>query len=308
MQEEYTLVFDGDFYKSLGVAGGTYLLIDNRDGQRYTSRTVMPEITSPHHASYRTLLTALQALSAVMESKGETPDHLSLEIRGDNQLVIRQLSGEWRTKASHLRMLHHQVRQILERFHSYTLLWQSHKESEEFLGPLSPAAYQDMVETSTSGRGRPEKVQLPGLGFTLEESTQGGESDYILIFDGGKQGDTGPAYGSYALIRGRDGKRRVERLRFQEGLTSNEAEYQALIAGLEDLISTIEEAGRSPKEFSLEVRGDSRLVLSQVAGKWKMKALHLMPLRDKVEELLERFGSIALIWQRRDKSERVLGH
>ena len=41
-------------------------------------------------------------------------------------------------------------------------------------------------------------------------------------------------------------------------------------------------------------------------GLWKGSAV--MSLRDKVEELLEGFGSITLIWQRRDKSERVLGH
>jgi len=41
-------------------------------------------------------------------------------------------------------------------------------------------------------------------------------------------------------------------------------------------------------------------------GLWKGSAV--IPLRDKVEELLEGFGSITLIWQRRDKSERVLGY
>jgi len=132
--------------------------------------------------------------------------------------------------------------------------------------------------------------------------------DYTLIFDGGSYGNPGLGYGSYVLIRNKDGKQRVERLRFGEDMTSNEAEYRTLIAGLEDLVSTIRKAGRSPHEFSLEVRGDSRLILYQVAKRYKTKKLHLMPLRDKVEELLEEFRSITLIWQRRDKSERVLGH
>jgi len=105
-----------------------------------------------------------------------------------------------------------------------------------------------------------------------------------------------------------DGKQRVKRLQFGDDMTSNEAEYRTLIAGLEDLVSTIRKAGRVPQQFSLEVRGDSRLILYQVARRWKTKKPHLMPLRDKVEELLEGFGSITLIWQRRDKSERVLGH
>ncbi len=134
------------------------------------------------------------------------------------------------------------------------------------------------------------------------------KTDYTLIFDGGSLGNPGPGYGSYSLVRNVDGKRRVKRLQFGEDMTSNEAEYRTLIAGLEDLVSTIRKAGRAPQQFSLEVRGDSRLILYQVARRWKTKKPHLMPLRDKVEELLEGFGSITLIWQRRDKSERVLGH
>jgi ribonuclease HI len=132
--------------------------------------------------------------------------------------------------------------------------------------------------------------------------------DYTLTFDGGSLGNPGPGYGSYFLVRNRDGKSRTQRLDFQEEMTSNQAEYRTLIAGLEDLVSTIRKAGRSPQKFSLEVRGDSRLILYQVARRWKTKKPHLMPLRDKVEALLEGFGSITLIWQRRDKSERVLGH
>jgi len=132
--------------------------------------------------------------------------------------------------------------------------------------------------------------------------------DYTLTFDGGSLGNPGPGYGSYILVRNVDEKRRVKRLQFGDDMTSNQAEYRALIAGLEDLVSTIRKARRSPQQFSLEVRGDSRLILYQVARKWKTKKPHLMPLRDKVEELLEGFGSITLIWQRRDKSERVLGH
>ena len=136
----------------------------------------------------------------------------------------------------------------------------------------------------------------------------GEKTDYTLIFDGGSLGNPGPGYGSYILVRNVDEKRRVKRLQFGDDMTSNQAEYRALIAGLEDLVSTIRKARRSPQQFSLEVRGDSRLILYQVARKWKTKKPHLMPLRDKVEELLEGFGSITLIWQRRDKSERVLGH
>jgi ribonuclease HI len=67
-------------------------------------------------------------------------------------------------------------------------------------------------------------------------------------------------------------------------------------------------AGRSPKDFSAEIKGDSRLVMRQIEGSWKTKSLNLMPLRDRVEELLARMGSFELIWQPREESEKLLGH
>ncbi|MFQ5340298.1 MAG: ribonuclease HI family protein [Anaerolineae bacterium] len=133
-------------------------------------------------------------------------------------------------------------------------------------------------------------------------------TDYTLIFDGGSLGNPGPGYGSYALIRNGDGAQRIERVDFGENMTNNVAEYRTLIGGLEDIVGAIEQAGRDPSEFSIEVRGDSRLVLNQVAGKWKVKKPHLRPLRDRTRKLLRRFGKFELVWQERSESVDVLGH
>lgn len=134
------------------------------------------------------------------------------------------------------------------------------------------------------------------------------KTDYTLTFDGGSQGNPGIGFGSYVLVRNIDNKKRTKRLKFGGLVTNNQAEYRALISGLEDLTKTIQKAKRSPHEFSVEVRGDSQLILYQVAKKWKTKELDLQPLRDRVEELLEEFGRYTLIWQQRDKTEKVLGH
>lgn len=137
---------------------------------------------------------------------------------------------------------------------------------------------------------------------------QAQQADYTLIFDGGSLGNPGPGYGSYMVIRNRDGRQRIRRLNFREEMTNNEAEYRALIAGLEDLLEALRSAGRQPSDVSLEVRGDSRLVLNQVAGTWKTRKPHLMPLRDRAREFLNPFGDSALNWQERERSEEVLGH
>ena len=91
-------------------------------------------------------------------------------------------------------------------------------------------------------------------------------------------------------------------------MTQNEAEYETLIAGLQALIERIEAAGRSPAVFSVEVRGDSVLIIHQVQGDWKTKDERMRLLRNRVRELLARFEGYRLTLQARDELVRVLGH
>jgi ribonuclease HI len=132
--------------------------------------------------------------------------------------------------------------------------------------------------------------------------------DYVLIFDGGSRGNPGWGYGSYALIRAQDGAQRLERLKLGDGYTNNEAEYDTLVAGLKDLVSRIEDAGRQPQEFNVEVRGDSALVINQVQGRWKAAEPRMVERRDRCRALLRRFGAVRLKAQPREESVRILGH
>jgi ribonuclease HI len=132
--------------------------------------------------------------------------------------------------------------------------------------------------------------------------------DYVLVFDGGSKGNPGFGYGSYAITRVQDGAQRLERLTFGERYTNNEAEYDSLIAALEDLLETIQNAGRQPQEFSLEIQGDSALVLKQLQGKWQVKDTRMKHRRDQCLRLLRRFGQIEFKAQPRATIVRVLGH
>jgi ribonuclease HI len=132
--------------------------------------------------------------------------------------------------------------------------------------------------------------------------------DYVLVFDGGSLGNPGRGYGSYAITRVKDGRQRLERLELGDHYTSNEAEYDTLIAALRDLIGRIEAARRDPAEFSLEVRGDSALVLRQLQGNWKVKEPRMQERVARCLPLLRRFRSAELKQQPRDESVRVLGH
>lgn len=147
--------------------------------------------------------------------------------------------------------------------------------------------------------------KLP-LSFASDELP--GDADYVLVFDGGSQGNPGPGYGSYALVRGAGEKQSITRLDFGRTMTNNEAEYEALIAALQDLIERIEIAGQSPAAFTVQVRGDSALVVHQVEGTWKTKDDRMRSYRNRVRELLARFKGRRLTLQGREESVRVLGH
>jgi ribonuclease HI len=133
-------------------------------------------------------------------------------------------------------------------------------------------------------------------------------SDYTITFDGGSRGNPGYGYGGYQIVRARDGKTRTRRLEFPGRLTNNEAEYLTLIEALQELADGIRKNGGDPRDCSVEVRGDSQLVIRQVEGRWKVHEPHLVPLHDRARELLNQFGQTCLTWQRRDKSVAILGH
>jgi ribonuclease HI len=132
--------------------------------------------------------------------------------------------------------------------------------------------------------------------------------DYVLVFDGGSKGNPGLGYGSYAIIRTQDGAQRLKRLVFGDGMTNNEAEYDALISALGDLLQRIEKAGKQPQDFALEVRGDSALVINQIQGKWKAREPRMRERRNRCVQLLGRFGGVSLKAHPREESVRILGH
>jgi ribonuclease HI len=79
--------------------------------------------------------------------------------------------------------------------------------------------------------------------------------------------------------------------------TNNQAEYTAIIRGLEELIKTY--------SGELLVQGDSQLVINQLKGEWKVKKRDLIPLFNKVKELEAKFDNIKYSWIGREKNKEA---
>ena len=120
-------------------------------------------------------------------------------------------------------------------------------------------------------------------------------ADAVLIyFDGGARGNPGPAaIGAVVLDPSSVPPQRLAAVSERIGETTNNvAEYRALIAGLEAAAATPARVAR--------VRGDSKLVIEQVAGRWKVKQPHLRPLVDRVRELLAGYENVDIRHIRRE--------
>ena len=106
----------------------------------------------------------------------------------------------------------------------------------------------------------------------------GGGDRAHLYFDGGSRGNPGPAAVGWVLVTG-DGIAAEDGERIGRA-TNNQAEYEALVRGLEAAV----DVGFD----ELAVRGDSELVVRQVRGEWDTNDPRLREQRLRARELLAR--------------------
>lgn len=142
------------------------------------------------------------------------------------------------------------------------------------------------------------------------------KSDYTIVFDGGSLGNPGRGYGSYAVATNGEaatgaaqaGAWRIKRLNFDGRVTNNEAEYDTLISALQTLPETVRAAEKDPAQVTVEVRGDSLLVIYQVTRRWKAHEPRMAERRDKVLVLAKQFKRVSFAHQPRAQSVKILGH
>ncbi len=129
---------------------------------------------------------------------------------------------------------------------------------------------------------------------TLPEPAEGPSRRLIVEGDGGSRGNPGPAaYG--ALVR----DAATGEVLNSEGLTlgvttNNVAEYSALVAGLEM-------ARAIDPDAAVDVRLDSRLVIEQMAGHWKVKHPAMKPLFAKARQLAP--AAVTWTWVPREQNK-----
>jgi ribonuclease HI len=119
----------------------------------------------------------------------------------------------------------------------------------------------------------------------------------VVEADGGSRGNPGPAGYGAVVLDPVSGEILAERAEGLGVTTNNVAEYQGLIAGL-----------RAAKELGateVDVRMDSKLVVEQMSGRWKVKHPAMQPLALEAGRLIREIGPVRFEWIPRLRNSRA---
>ena len=119
----------------------------------------------------------------------------------------------------------------------------------------------------------------------------------IIEADGGSRGNPGPSGSGAVVIDADSGFVITEISTFGGVATNNVAEYKAVIAGLN-------EAFRHNPKASVLVRMDSKLVVEQMSGNWKIKHPDMQVLGIEVQKLISG-KNVTWVWIPREQNSRA---
>ncbi|MEV4915828.1 bifunctional RNase H/acid phosphatase [Streptomyces tirandamycinicus] len=119
----------------------------------------------------------------------------------------------------------------------------------------------------------------------------------VVEADGGSRGNPGPA-GYGAVVRdAASGEPLVERAEYIGVATNNVAEYRGLIAGLKA-------ARELDPEARVHARMDSKLVVEQMSGRWKIKHPDMKPLAAEAARIFPS-GQVTYEWIPRERNKHA---
>lgn len=122
--------------------------------------------------------------------------------------------------------------------------------------------------------------------------------------DGGSRGNPGPA-GTGSSVKDAAGVEVGCVWHFIKHATNNVAEYQGLINGLNLAVEIAEQQGVKPESLSVDVRMDSKLVVEQMSGRWKIKHPDMKPLAQEVKRIEGKLAQVSYTWVPRAQNARA---
>ncbi|GAS93249.1 bifunctional RNase H/acid phosphatase [Mycolicibacterium canariasense] len=119
----------------------------------------------------------------------------------------------------------------------------------------------------------------------------------VVEADGGSRGNPGPAGYGAAVFSADRSTLLAERQQSIGLATNNVAEYRGLIAGLE--------AAAEVGATEVAVFMDSKLVVEQMSGRWRVKHPDLLELHREATQAARRFASVSYEWIPRERNSHA---
>lgn len=126
---------------------------------------------------------------------------------------------------------------------------------------------------------------------------------FVVEADGGSRGNPGPAGYGAVVIDPATGETLAEAAEYIGVATNNVAEYKGLIAGLRAAKALVPDAPADggPR---VHVRMDSKLVVEQMSGRWKIKHPDMKPLAAEAARILPA-SAVTYEWIPREKNKHA---
>ncbi|MET9698757.1 bifunctional RNase H/acid phosphatase [Streptomyces sp. NPDC006529] len=119
----------------------------------------------------------------------------------------------------------------------------------------------------------------------------------VVEADGGSRGNPGPAGYGAVVLDPVSGETLAERAEYIGVATNNVAEYKGLVAGLTAVRELFPDA-------TVLVRMDSKLVVEQMSGRWKIKHPDMKPLAAEAARILPR-AQVTYEWIPRERNKHA---
>ncbi|MFG3530806.1 bifunctional RNase H/acid phosphatase [Streptomyces sp. NPDC047917] len=126
---------------------------------------------------------------------------------------------------------------------------------------------------------------------------------FVIEADGGSRGNPGPAGYGAVVIDPVTGETLAEAAEYIGVATNNVAEYKGLIAGLRAAKALVPDAS-ADGALQVRVRMDSKLVVEQMSGRWKIKHPDMKPLAAEAARILPA-SAVTYEWIPREKNKHA---
>lgn len=120
---------------------------------------------------------------------------------------------------------------------------------------------------------------------------------FVVEADGGSRGNPGPAGYGAVVIDAASGETLAETAEYIGVATNNVAEYKGLVAGLKA-------AHALDPDAMVRVRMDSKLVVEQMSGRWKIKHPDMKPLAAEAGRVFPA-ASVSYEWIPRERNKHA---